>query len=630
MEEAGPDPSDSGVVTTETVADRNTCPEPEQSAGPGSADWTLPPPTATVTTETKPPLPPAGSTPSDPSADTWMTSQLQALPLAPCQNQLIIMEPRGQTLSCECLVIVTDQSEGREYFVIPSNQLSGSQLAVFSSSSPADPVVDVPVTTVTDDSTSSSGAPSEQTAATSCLDVSAPTKTLSSDAPSWALRLRSVEKLGDSYRGFCCSGAEVEAILLLHKQETGCVFGTRQSPSLDKPATRLMWKSQYVPYDGIPFVNAGSRAVVMECQFGPRRKGQQPKKNSELTDEVMYKATCPARIYIKKVRKFPEFRVSTELTADRKTVRQEQEKAFQCLKNQNLETGGVIRFYLQLPTEKAHLYHSMDLPPIPPSPPDLPPPTYQPEEEEEETMEETGQQTGLMPSRLHPRVAERIRQLVAAGHHQVYTVRKQLRRFVEKELFKSEGLPERHNLRFFPTINDIKNHIHESQKALGLTASATEWTEGSTDPLEKTVTLTLTPAAEDVDSSDCLSPEAVQLFSSLTSLQPKIFAQLQRILQPLPPPPPPLPSLPLVISPSFFLQTPAGGSAGASGPEEKLDVGQQAGGGTQQVVLQNGENVELQIIDATDNREQANELQVELKEEEEEEMKMKEMEDSPC
>ncbi|XP_023259946.1 uncharacterized protein LOC111653559 isoform X3 [Seriola lalandi dorsalis] len=126
-----------------------------------------------------------------------MTSQLQAPPLAPFQNQLIIMEPRGQTLSCECLVrlnvIVTDQSEGREYFVIPSNQLSGSQLAVFSSSSPADPVVDVPVTTVTDDSTSSSGAPSEQTAATSRLDVSAPTKTLSSDAPSWALRLRSME-----------------------------------------------------------------------------------------------------------------------------------------------------------------------------------------------------------------------------------------------------------------------------------------------------------------------------------------------------------------------------------------------------------------------------------------------------
>lgn len=31
----------------------------------------------------------------------------------------------------------------------------------------------------------------------------------------------------------------------------------------------------------------------------------------------------------------------------------------------------------------------------------------------------------------------------------------------------------------------------------------------------------------DVDGSDSLSSEAVQLFSSLSSLQPKIFAQLQ-------------------------------------------------------------------------------------------------------
>ncbi|XP_018518218.1 calcium-responsive transcription factor isoform X1 [Lates calcarifer] len=603
------EPSNPGVITMETVADGNTCLEPEQSADPGSA-------------------PPAGPTLSDSAADTWMTSQQQAPPPAPCQNQLVILEPRGQTVPCERMVIVTSQSEGREVFVIPTNQL-----AVISSTSPAGPVVDIPVTTVTDNTTTTtiSRPPSEQTTAAS-LDVSA-MKMLPSGTPSWARRLRSVQKLGDSYRGFCCSEAELEAILLLHKQQTGCVFGTRQSPSVDKPATRLMWKSQYVPYDGIPFVNTGSRAIVMECQFGPRRKGLQPKKNPELTNEVTYKATCPARIYIKKVRKFPEFRVPTEPPADKKTVRQEQEKAFQCLKNQNLETGGVIRFYLQLPTERAHLYHTVDTPHIPPPPPDLPPPTNQTDEEEEETMEKTGQQDGLIPSRLHPRVAERIRQLVAAGHHQVYTIRKQLRRFVEKELFKCEGLPERHNLRFFPTINDIKNHIHESQKALGLTASAMEWTEGSTDPLMETVTLTLTPVAEVVDGGDSLSPEAVQLFSSLSSLQPKIFAQLQGILQPLPPPPPLSPSLPLVVSPSSFLQTPAGESVGMLGPEEKLNEGQQDGGGAQQVVLQNGQNVELQNINATNMREEAlvdvNVPPAEVKEEEEkEEVEMKEMENS--
>ncbi|XP_045910436.1 calcium-responsive transcription factor-like isoform X3 [Micropterus dolomieu] len=610
----------------ETEADRNTAAGPDQSADPESdltlgsasslfspetdealspapsADLRRPPPPDTVTEETTAPPPAADHAPSDPAVDTWVTSQLLVPPTAVWQNQLIIVEQQGQTLPGEHVVrvIVAGQSESREVFVIPSNQLSGSQLAVISSS-PAGAVVNIPVTTVTD----SSQPPSETPPAIS-LDVSSSVKPLLCGAPSWALRLRNAQKLGDSYRGFCCSEAELEAILLLHKQQTGCVFGTRQSPSVDKPATRLMWKSQYVPYDGIPFVNTGSRAIVMECQFGPRRKGQQPNRSCEHA-EGTYRATCPARIYIKKVRKFPEFRVPTEPTADRKMVRQEQEKAFQNLKNQNLETGGVIRFYLQLPTERAHLYHTVD--PIPPPPPDLPPPPTQPEEEEEE---ETGEQDGVIPSRLHPQVAEKIRQLVAAGHRQVYSVRKQLRRFVEKDLCKCISPPERHDLRYFPTVNDIKNHIHESQKALGLTTTA-EWTEDRSDPVMEAATLTLSPAAQAVDS---LSPEAVQLFTSLSSLQPKIFAQLQGILQPLPPPPP-----------SSFLQTPVGESAGAWGPEEVLDEGRQPGKGTQQVVLPNGENVQLQIINSAAQSEDApvdvNVLQVEVKEEE-----MKELEDS--
>ncbi|XP_070832471.1 calcium-responsive transcription factor isoform X2 [Chaetodon trifascialis] len=617
-------------METRTHSDVSSC-DPEQSAergskqlGPASspvspetdaalspappADCPCQSSAVIVTTETnRPPPPAAGSTPSDPAADTWMTSQVLAPPSSTCHSQLLIMEQRGQTPSAERVLIVTGQSEGREVLVVPSNQLSGSRLAVISSS-PAGAVVNIPVTMVTDSSSS------KQTAAAS-LDVSTRMKPLPSGAPGWALRLRNAQKLGDSYRGFCCSEAELEAILLLHKQQTGCVFGTRQSPSVDKPATRLMWKSQYVPYDGIPFVNTGSRAIVMECQFGPRRKGLQSNKSSEQTAELSYKATCPARIYIKKVRKFPEVRVPSEPTADRKTVRQEQEKAFQSLKSQNLETGGVIRFYLQLPTERAHLYHTVDTPPLPLPPPDLPPPPTQPEEEEEE-MEEEAEQDGVIPSRLHPRVAERIWQLVAAGHHQVYSVRKQLRHFVEKELFKCDGLPERHNLRYFPTVNDIKNHIHESQKALGLSSSSAEWTEVSSDPLIETVTLTLTPAAE-VDGSDSLSPEAVQLFSSLSSLQPKIFAQLQGILQP----PPPLSPLP----PSSFLQTPGGDSVVASGPEEVLDEGQQLSGGGQHVVPQNEENIQLQINDSAAS---TSLLQVEVKQEEEE-MKMRELQDSP-
>ncbi|XP_039582140.1 calcium-responsive transcription factor isoform X2 [Passer montanus] len=325
-----------------------------------------------------------------------------------------------------------------------------------------------------------------------------PLQPLPLNTPAWARRLRNCERIGDSYRGYCVSEAELESVLTLHKQQTQSVWGTRQSPSPAKPATRLMWKSQYVPYDGIPFVNAGSRAIVMECQYGPRRKGFQPKKagEQESTSSQLYKATCPAR------------------------------------------------WYVQLPTQQAHQYHEMETSCLPPSPSHLS--LSSPEEEEEVIRDENS----TLPSRLHPQVADKIRELVSQGVEQVYAVRKQLRKYVERELFTPDEVPERHNLSFFPTVNDIKNHIHEVQKSLrngemvynSESIPATlQWTTDSGSVLTETVTVafasppsdgssgveSVITKAEPNQSGESLIPETAQLLSSLSSLQPKIFAQLQ-------------------------------------------------------------------------------------------------------
>uniref|UniRef100_A0A2K5JVP4 Calcium responsive transcription factor n=1 Tax=Colobus angolensis palliatus TaxID=336983 RepID=A0A2K5JVP4_COLAP len=339
----------------------------------------------------------------------------------------------------------------------------------------------------------------------------APLQPLSSNTPIWACRLRSCEKIGDSYRGYCVSETELESVLTFHKQQTQSVWGTRQSPSPAKPATRLMWKSQYVPYDGIPFVNAGSRAVVMECQYGPRRKGFQLKKVSEQESRScqLYKATCPARIYIKKVQKFPEYRVPTDPKIDKKIIRMEQEKAFNMLKKNLVDAGGVLRWYVQLPTQQAHQYHELETPCLTLSP--SPFPVSSVEEEETAVRDENC----ALPSRLHPQVAHKIQELVSQGIEQVYAVRKQLRKFVERELFKPDEVPERHNLSFFPTVNDIKNHIHEVQKSLR-----------NGDMVYNSEIIPATTGGS-------LSPEPTHLLSSLSSFQPKIFTQLQGLqLQP--------------------------------------------------------------------------------------------------
>ncbi|ELK04853.1 calcium-responsive transcription factor isoform X1 [Pteropus alecto] len=376
----------------------------------------------------------------------------------------------------------------------------------------------------------------------------APLQPLSSNTPIWACRLRSCEKIGDSYRGYCVSETELESVLTFHKQETQSVWGTRQSPSPAKPASRLMWKSQYVPYDGIPFVNAGSRAVVMECQYGPRRKGFQLKKISEQESRSsqLYKATCPARIYIKKVQKFPEYRVPTDPKIDRKIIRMEQEKAFNMLKKNLVDAGGILRWYVQLPTQQAHQYHELETPSLPLSPSPFPVSSL----EEEETA--IRDENCTLPSRLHPQVAHKIQELVSQGIEQVYAVRKQLRKFVERELFKPDEVPERHNLSFFPTVNDIKNHIHEVQKSLRngdnvynseIIPATLQWTTDSGNILRETVTVTFaegnsagestTTRMETNQTRGSLSPEPAHLLSSLSSFQPKIFTQLQGLqLQP--------------------------------------------------------------------------------------------------
>ncbi|XP_071977320.1 calcium-responsive transcription factor [Engystomops pustulosus] len=456
------------------------------------------------------------------------------------------------------MMILASESEGGQVFhvnVIPTNQTTTAQLLI--PQEPGDHIqtrenlqtvqnvsgTDVPETTssLVIHSSTTLGVSKTSPPRLSVEQFPKPLQPLPPNIPVWARRLRNCERIGDSYRGYCLSEAELMNILGLHKQNTLSVWGTRQSPSPAKPATRLMWKSQYVPYDGIPFINAGSRAIVMECQYGPRRKGSQPKKSgeSETIAGQMYKATCPARIYIKKVKKFPSYRVPTDPKIDKKLIKLEQEKAFNLLKK-DLETiEGVLRWYVQLPDKEAHQYHNLDSGCFSSSPT-----SYQPPNEEEEEM--VNEDNLALSSRLHPCVAEKIRELVATGIEEVYAVRKQLRKFVERELFKPDEIPERHNLSYFPTVNDLKNHIHEAQKALGngeliyeqeTIPRALQWSTESGSVLNEMVTVTFKSSSHEEqdplkgqDSSnedDC--QETAQLISSLTSLQPKIFAQLQSL-----------------------------------------------------------------------------------------------------
>ncbi|CAM4670951.1 unnamed protein product [Leuciscus chuanchicus] len=494
-----------------------------------------------------------------PAPETVAANQKPSTVLGQVDN-LVILDPNGHPIQYERVVIV--KGENGQLYGVPSVSIGGPQMSlphgqllkVANSSGIFVEKRQQSIITSTKDNDGT-----HSLSALAAQNVTASVKPLPPGAPNWALRLRGCEVSNVAWRiFFLCDcftrnrRSENRTVVTVTERQSlrpFCFYtSTRQSPSPAKPATRLMWKSQYVPYDGIPFVNAGSRAIVMECQFGPRRKGVQPKKGSEqeTNQNILYKA------------------------------------------------------------KTAHLYHDVDTANLPPLPEQICLAEEEQNEDEEETeeldseaMQDVTMEDGAsLPSRLHPLVAEKICELVAQGHNQVYTVRKQLRydsdgfqsplRFVEHEMFKSEEVPERHSPCYFPTVNDIKNHIHEPQKALQLTAgplatSDTEnmfsrWKAEANNRLPETVTLT--PATVDVspqkegllEESDTLSPEAVQLFSSLTSLQRRSLKnaiQIQPALcpvedtaQPTPPPPPdapepssPAPPQPVLLSPSQFLQS---------------------------------------------------------------------------
>ncbi|XP_063285911.1 calcium-responsive transcription factor isoform X1 [Pelobates fuscus] len=494
--------------------------------------------------------------------------EIQALPGNSQQMMILTSESEnGQVFH----VIPSSQS-GTAQLIIPHGQIQDSPNPTEQSSDNLQPAADTAVPVNAGNliiHTNSSLALSRSPSNRSPVDqFQKPLQPLPPNIPLWARRLRGCERIGDSYRGYCLSEAELMSVLGLHKQQTQSVWGTRQSPSPAKPSARLMWKSQYVPYDGIPFVNAGSRAIVMECQYGPRRKGIQPKKTgeNESTSSQKYKATCPARIYIKKVKKFPNYRVPTDPKIDKKLIRMEQEKAFNLLKKDMKETEGVLRWYVQLPDQDAHEYHHLETGCFSPSPNSF----QNPAEEEEDFLCE---ENSVQPSRLHSRVAEKIRELVASGIYEVYSVRKQLRKFVERELFKPDDIPERHNLSYFPTVVDLKNHIHEAQKSLGNeeliydaegNPGTLQWATENENVLNEMVTVTFESPVEEGNNSfstpewqsdlsldqqavkakqslnkvenlttEHTGTDTTQLISSLTSIQPKIFAQLQGLqLQP--------------------------------------------------------------------------------------------------
>ena len=88
----------------------------------------------------------------------------------------------------------------------------------------------------------------------------------------------------------------------------------------------------------------GRRATVMECEHGPRKRSNALKKMIHLHGhknaiKKIPNLTCPARLFVKKVRKFPQYRVPID--ADPKVLRQLQEQSLKLIRHAGFNTGEI-------------------------------------------------------------------------------------------------------------------------------------------------------------------------------------------------------------------------------------------------------------------------------------------------
>lgn len=134
---------------------------------------------------------------------------------------------------------------------------------------------------------------------------------------------------------------------------------------------KILWQHEELrentlpEFDGVPYITNGTK--VLECQYGVYRSTYQKKHNHEKRKNVLTKeeepnghlskkVNCPAKIFLKDVIKFPDFKVE---------MNSQQEKKLKSnllrLALRDGQAEGERRIYIQLPKESDHCSHEKNL-----------------------------------------------------------------------------------------------------------------------------------------------------------------------------------------------------------------------------------------------------------------------------
>ena len=145
---------------------------------------------------------------------------------------------------------------------------------------------------------------------------------------------------------------------------------------------------------------------------------------------------------VKEYHLYPDYQITEEEKKSLKVheIRQLKKERHAAINKVLMENGVKLkiqqRYFVSLPTNEAH-----------------------------EKVHPTGI-TGGMSQRVHPMISQKIEDLVKEGITDVQEVKRMLNYFVKTDM--KENLPSKNNRAYYPTNNDIRNHINVAKTAIQL------------------------------------------------------------------------------------------------------------------------------------------------------------------
>ncbi|XP_065641332.1 calcium-responsive transcription factor [Hydra vulgaris] len=248
----------------------------------------------------------------------------------------------------------------------------------------------------------------------------------------------------NAYRDVCLKLKEHQILHTVHYVSAFSRRMGKELQELTKKNHKVFFEDKDFPYSGVPFII--SSQSTLDCQQGKDRNVKvkaeyREKKNDEAARDhscrkhknivqVTKKFDCPAKVHIKEILKFPEFKVYR----DSEWLRKDTSKKL-CLALTGNKNMIVSRKYvLIIPDITVHRNHLI------------------------------GNAAGLLQP-ISDELVIKIGELVKVGVNSVTEMRPHLENFVHIN-FSSRSMPNKSNKRFFPLDETIRNHMLKARKKM--------------------------------------------------------------------------------------------------------------------------------------------------------------------